>query len=78
MTRFREIGQNVHFWAKKGIFGPKLAQKEPNGFFRQNPKMLLPLHKEAPTLCQISENSCERILRSLTDGRTHARTDVNL
>ena len=23
MTSFREIGQKVHFWAKKGIFGPK-------------------------------------------------------
>ena len=29
MTRFREIGRNVHFWAKKGIFGTKLAQKRP-------------------------------------------------
>ena len=26
MTCFQEIGWNVHFWAKKGIFGPKLAQ----------------------------------------------------
>ena len=34
MTRFREIGQNVRFWAKKGIFGPKLAQNGPNGIFR--------------------------------------------
>ena len=34
MTRFREIGQKVHFWAKKGIFGPKLAQKGRNGIFR--------------------------------------------
>ena len=33
MTRFREIGQNVHFWAKKGIFGPKLAQNGPNVIF---------------------------------------------
>ena len=22
--------QNVHFWAKKGIFGPKLAENGPN------------------------------------------------
>ena len=34
MTRFREIGQNVHFWAKKGIFGPKFDQNGPNGIFR--------------------------------------------
>ena len=34
MTRFREIGRNVHFWAKKGIFGPTLAQNGPNGIFR--------------------------------------------
>ena len=31
MTLFREIGRNVNFWAKKGIFGPKLAQNGPNG-----------------------------------------------
>ena len=34
MTRFREIGRNVHFWAKKGIFGPKLAKNGPNRIFR--------------------------------------------
>ena len=34
MTRFRESGRNVHFWAKKGIFGPKLAQNGPYGIFR--------------------------------------------
>ena len=34
MTSFEEIGQKVHFWAKKGIFGPKLAQKGQNGIFR--------------------------------------------
>ena len=34
MTRFREIGRNVHFWAKKGIFGPKLPQNGPNRIFR--------------------------------------------
>ena len=34
MTYFREIGQNVHFWDKKGIFGPKLAQNGPNGILR--------------------------------------------
>ena len=33
MTRFREIGRNFNFWAKKGIFGPKLAQNGPNGIF---------------------------------------------
>ena len=33
MTRFQEIGQNVLFWAKKGIFEPKLAQNGPNGVF---------------------------------------------
>ena len=41
MTRFREIGQNVRFWAKKGISGPKLAQNGPNG---PNPKISLPSH----------------------------------
>ena len=35
MTRFREIGRNVHFWVKIGIFGPKLAQNGPNGIFRE-------------------------------------------
>ena len=40
MTRFREIGQNVNFWTKKGIFGPKGQ----TGFFGQNPKMSLPSH----------------------------------
>ena len=34
MTRFQELGRNVHFWAKKGIFGLKLAQNGPNGVFR--------------------------------------------
>ena len=34
MTRFREIDRNVHFAAKKGIFGPKLAQNGPNRIFR--------------------------------------------
>ena len=34
MTRFQEISRNVHFGAKKGIFGPKLAQNGPNGIFR--------------------------------------------
>ena len=34
ITRFREIGQKVHFWAKKGIFGPKLAQNGQNRIFR--------------------------------------------
>ena len=33
MKRFREIGQNVHFWAKNGIFGPKLAQNGPDRIF---------------------------------------------
>ena len=33
MTRFREIGQNFHFGAKKGIFGPKLAQNGLNRIF---------------------------------------------
>ena len=37
-TRFLEIGQKVHFWAKKGIFGPKLAQKGQNGIFRGKSK----------------------------------------
>ena len=32
MTSFREIGQKVHFWAKKGIFGPKLAQRAKRDF----------------------------------------------
>ena len=44
MTRLREIGRNVNFWAKKGIFGPKLAKNGPNEIFGQNPKMSLPLH----------------------------------
>ena len=36
MTCFREIGRNVHFWAKKGIFFlPKLAKNGPNGIFRE-------------------------------------------
>ena len=34
MTHFQEIGRNVNFWAKKGIFGPKLAQNGQNGIFR--------------------------------------------
>ena len=34
MTRFREIGQNVHLGVKKDIFGPKLAQNGPNRIFR--------------------------------------------
>ena len=38
MTRFQEIGQNVHFWAKKGIFGPKLAQNGQNGIFQSKSK----------------------------------------
>ena len=75
MTRFQEIGKNVHFWAKKGIFGPKLTQNGPNGSFGQNPKMSLSSHQEAPTLCQISENSYERIMSSLSNGRMHGRTD---
>ena len=33
MTRIREIGRNVHFQAKKGIFGPKLAQNGQNRIF---------------------------------------------
>ena len=33
MTRSREIGQNVHFWAKKGIFEPKLVQNRPKEIF---------------------------------------------
>ena len=37
-TRFPEICQNVHFWAKKGIFEPKLAQNGPNGIFRAKSK----------------------------------------
>ncbi len=34
MTSFRENGRNVHFWAKKAIFGPKKGQNGPNGIFR--------------------------------------------
>ena len=67
------------------IFGPKRVFWDLNwpkmgqtGFFGQNPKMSLPPHQEAPTLCQISENSYERILRSLRNACTHVRTDVNL
>ena len=33
MTPFREIDQNVNFWAKKGIFGTKLDRNGPNGIF---------------------------------------------
>ena len=60
--------------AKMSIFGLKRAFLDLNwpktgqtGFFGQNPKMSLPLHWKAPTLCQILENSYEQILRSLTD-----------
>ena len=38
MTLFREIGQNVNFWAKKDILGPKLAQNGPNRIFRAKSK----------------------------------------
>ena len=34
MTSFRENGRNVHFWAKKAIFGPKKGQNGPNRIFR--------------------------------------------
>ena len=34
ITRFRKIGQTVHFWAKKGIFGPKLAPNGQSGLSR--------------------------------------------
>ena len=34
MTRFREIGRIVHFWAIKAIFEPELAQNGPNRIFR--------------------------------------------
>ena len=34
MTRFQEIGRNVHFWTKKGSFRPELAQNGPNDIFR--------------------------------------------
>ena len=44
MTRFQEIGQNVYFGAKEGIFRPKLDQNGPNGIFGQNQKMSLPSH----------------------------------
>ena len=40
MTLFLENGRNVHFWAKKGIFGPKRAERD----FSGNPKMSLPSH----------------------------------
>ena len=42
MTRFHEIGQTVHFWAKKGIFEPK--------FFGQIQKSHIP-HIRKPQLC---------------------------
>ena len=52
-----------HFW-------PKTAK---TGFFRQNPKMSLPLHSEATTLCKKSEQSYERIFRSRTNERKNGR-----
>ena len=78
MTPFREIRRNVHFWAKKGIFGHKLVQNRPNRIFWAKSENVTSVELGfdlAPTLCQISENSYERILRSLSNGRTHGRTD---
>ena len=41
---FQRNWLKCNFWAKKGIFGPKLVQNGPNGIFWQNPKMSLPSH----------------------------------
>ena len=72
MTRFREIGRNVYFWAKKGIFGPKLGQ---NGIFWAKSENVTSVPLESPNFVPNSENCYERILRSLSNGRTDARTD---
>ena len=73
MTGFGKIGQKGHFWAKFfDHFWPKTAKTR---FFRQNPKMSLPSHSEATTLCKKSENSYERILRSRSNERTDGHTD---
>ena len=32
--RFQEIGRNVHLWAKKGTFGPKLSQNWQSRIFQ--------------------------------------------
>ena len=44
MTSFREIGQNVHFWAKRAFLDLNWPKKGGTGFFGQNPKMSLPSH----------------------------------
>ena len=75
MNGFRKISQNVDFWPKMAIFLPKRAKNGQTGFFGQNPKTSLPSHWEAPTLCQKSEQSYERISRSPPNARTHERTD---
>ena len=72
MTGFQKISRNVDFWPKMAIFLPKRAK---TGFSGRNPKTSLPSHWEAPTLYQKSENSYERILRSLAHEHKHARMD---
>ena len=44
MTRFREIGQNEYFGAKKGFLNLNWPKTGQTGFFRQNPKKSLPSH----------------------------------
>ena len=75
MTGFRKISRNVDFWPKMAIFLPKRAKTAKTGFFGRNPKMSLPSHWEAPTLCKKSEQSYERISRSPPDARTNGRTN---
>ena len=75
MTSFRENGRNVHFWAKKAIFGPKKGQNGPNKIFRAKSENVTSVALEAPTLCQKSEKPYEPISRSPPNGRTNGRTE---
>ena len=77
MTRFREIGQNVHFWAKKGIFAPKLAENGPNWIFLAKSENVTSVALGSPNFVPKIKNFYEQILRSLPNARTNGRTKAN-
>ena len=66
------------FWAKNGIFGPKLAQNGPNRIFQAKSKNVTSVALGALILCQILENFYERIPRCLSNGRTYVWTEMRM
>ena len=77
-----ELVQNVNFWVKMDVFGPKWAIFDnffpgmaKTGFVWEKAKMSLSYAYYAATLCKKPEQTYERILRSSSEERTNGQTN---